>query len=997
MKLPVLSGSSLHGHLSSWSGYRTLTNALFALVALAATICALAVFAINDHDADNSKRLETLLLSGLDSEADPKRLIELSYDKPTSIDQFIDSENKQQWVIVPIIKSTQPDSTAFTLDFQIIRPLQPTFWIATTKNGGYELTRIESSAVRTEKSGFSVSFESRSRPQIVVGTFQSSMPSKVVAKLWHSDQYLKSKDSFHKKGGALFGSLLILTAFSAIVAITNKDLTFLLFSAWLITGLRVAAINGGWDATWLGASLRNDLYLLILRSTVAGYGFFTVAIFQTLFLKNSTDRRIKNFFEFLRLTFAALTLSAFAFAHIDFLRVFWAISGIAIGTSMVFLTYNFAKKPLSPSSLYAAAWIGMIIGMLSEIGFQTGFFYATNLFNSQLATIISALLMSIALAHKIKTDRAEKVIAQDRSVRYLKKFQDNFNSMPIGLFSINSSGSLILFNPAFYDLFNSSDSSEPRNLEGLNIDRLLGQQAGVRLVEAANAPASCDLEFSVPTTNDSYSHYLVRVSRAGDTLEGSIQDITAKKVAERQLRNLVDHDHLTGLLNRRGLENAVRKATEEVSTRVACAIAHIDIDRFKLFNDLHGFGTGDLLLQQVAQRISNVSRSRDSVARVADSFVVVLHDCSEAAAASAMERVREAITSERFDINGKALNITVSIGVVALDQSMGYADVTAAAGRACSEAKARGRNCVVRLNEHDATLRSHLEELRVVADLQQRIPTDRYFLEFQPIVALQSPQSSLSYEVLIRMRAEDGTVLPPARFIGAAERHGLMSQIDRWVLRSTLEWLDTHPEHRERLAFATINLSGASLNDKRFVDDAFALMADHPLSVAKMCFEITESVALHDMGSTRRFADRVRMHGSKLALDDFGAGYTSFNYLKEIPADFIKIDGSFVKDINRDPANFSITRTIVELTHELGMRSIAEWAETPDTIASLIDLDVDFGQGFGLVRPIAPELVTSALSGGALIQDPQVLKLLEEGPRRSITSSKVRALRSVSR
>jgi hypothetical protein len=128
-----------------------------------------------------------------------------------------------------------------------------------------------------------------SGPQIVVGTFQSSMPSKVVAKLWHSDQYLKSKDSFHKKGGALFGSLLILAAFSSIVAITNKDLTFLLFSAWLITGLRVAAINGGWDATWLGASLRNDLYLLILRSTVAGYGFFTVAIFQTLFLKNDTD------------------------------------------------------------------------------------------------------------------------------------------------------------------------------------------------------------------------------------------------------------------------------------------------------------------------------------------------------------------------------------------------------------------------------------------------------------------------------------------------------------------------------------------------------------------------------------------------------------------------------------------------------------------------------------------------------------------------------------
>jgi EAL domain-containing protein (putative c-di-GMP-specific phosphodiesterase class I) len=288
---------------------------------------------------------------------------------------------------------------------------------------------------------------------------------------------------------------------------------------------------------------------------------------------------------------------------------------------------------------------------------------------------------------------------------------------------------------------------------------------------------------------------------------------------------------------------------------------------------------------------------------------------------------------------------------------------------------------VVRLTDQDSELRTHLEELRVVADLQQRIATDKYFLEFQPIVALRSAMSSLSYEVLIRMRGDDGKVVPPGKFIGAAERNGLMSQIDRWVLRSTLEWLDGHPEHRDRLSFATINISGASLNDTRFVDDAFAMIADHPLAMPKLCFEITESVALHDLGSTRRFVDRVRMYGSKLALDDFGAGYTSFNYLKEIPADFIKIDGSFVKDINRNPANYAITRTIVELTHELGMRSIAEWAETPDTIASLYDLGVDYGQGFGLVRPIAPDLVAAASSGGALVRDPQVIALLNDRTR----------------
>jgi EAL domain-containing protein (putative c-di-GMP-specific phosphodiesterase class I) len=208
-----------------------------------------------------------------------------------------------------------------------------------------------------------------------------------------------------------------------------------------------------------------------------------------------------------------------------------------------------------------------------------------------------------------------------------------------------------------------------------------------------------------------------------------------------------------------------------------------------------------------------------------------------------------------------------------------------------------------------------------------------------------------------------------------------MSQIDRWVLQSTLEWIDSHPTHRDRLGFATINISGASLNDARFVDDAFAMIADHPLAMSKLCFEITESVALSDLDSTRRFVDRVRAYGSKLALDDFGAGYTSFNYLKEIPADFIKIDGSFVKDINRNPANYAITRTIVDLTHELGMRSIAEWAETPDTISSLIELRVDYGQGFGLARPMAKELVTDAISSVALVRDPQVIGMLDSSAR----------------
>jgi diguanylate cyclase (GGDEF)-like protein len=548
--------------------------------------------------------------------------------------------------------------------------------------------------------------------------------------------------------------------------------------------------------------------------------------------------------------------------------------------------------------------------------------------------------------------------------------------MPVGLFSLDEFGAITLCNPQFTKMFDLHDSQGNRYTRIEKIQDVVGSEQYNALIAASRDDLGQEIELCVAADNAAPKWFLARVASKGDSIEGSIQDITTRKEAETKLRHLVDHDSLTGLLNRRGLEEAIRVAQDAVARGGMCAIAHVDLDRFKLTNDLYGHATGDALLQQTANRLSGVVRGSDYVARIADSFVVVLMDCPDHAVVGLTERLREAVSEQPFELEGKSLAVTVSIGVVSLETSMSGVDAMAAADRACSEAKSRGRNCVVRLTDQDATLKSHLEELKMVANLQRRIETDRYFLEFQPIVSLRSAHQSLSYEVLIRMRGEDGGVVPPGRFIGAAERNGLMSQIDRWVLRSTLEWLDANPEHRDRLTFATINFSGASLNDARFVEDAFAMVAEHPLAMTKLCFEVTESVALHDVGSTRRFVDRVRAYGSKVALDDFGAGYTSFNYLKEIPADFIKIDGSFVRDINQNPANYAITRTIVDLTHELGMSSIAEWAESADTVASLIELGVDYAQGFGLARPMPKELVTQAMSSGILVRDAQVQTLL---------------------
>jgi len=355
----------------------------------------------------------------------------------------------------------------------------------------------------------------------------------------------------------------------------------------------------------------------------------------------------------------------------------------------------------------------------------------------------------------------------------------------------------------------------------------------------------------------------------------------------------------------------------------------------------------------------------------------VMFRCDPEASTSYARRLHEAVSSRPVEVAGRVLTVSASVGLVPIDVGMNVRDAIAASSQACAEAKTKGRNRVVHVARQDLAMSGYLAELKVQENLEDKLNSQRFFLQYQPIVSFRSAFETLNYEVLVRMRGENGEMILPSRFIPAAERNGQVSLIDRWVLLKTLHWLNDHQEHLDRLNYATINLSGASLNDARFVDNTFSMISDFPAVMKKLCFEITETVALADQGATKRFSERVHSMGGKVALDDFGAGYTSFTYLREIEADIIKIDGSFVRDIRRNPANLSITRMIVDLSHELGKRCVAEWAEGPDDVATLMQLGVDYGQGYALARPMAPETLAAAQSGGDLVVEPTVRALLE--------------------
>jgi EAL domain-containing protein (putative c-di-GMP-specific phosphodiesterase class I) len=316
------------------------------------------------------------------------------------------------------------------------------------------------------------------------------------------------------------------------------------------------------------------------------------------------------------------------------------------------------------------------------------------------------------------------------------------------------------------------------------------------------------------------------------------------------------------------------------------------------------------------------------------------------------------------------------VGLIEATPGSSAKDAISTADRACREAKqSRGSHLMV--FEHDSrALQEHEAEIQLAGQLTASDELQGLYLEMQPIMSLREPEHSLNFEVLLRMRDAAGQSVPTPRLITAAENSGRMGLIDRWVLRQTLAWMREHQARLRHTRFICMNLSGASLNDESFLQDAVQLLQRYADVAPRLCLEITESVALHDLENTRRFIAQVHGLGAKVAFDDFGAGYTSFSYLKQLKGDLLKIDGSFIVNMNEHPANLAIVEAIVGLARNLGMKTIAEWAEDSATVQALAEIGVDYVQGFAIARSQAPERILAARSAADFVSDPGLLHSL---------------------
>ena len=442
--------------------------------------------------------------------------------------------------------------------------------------------------------------------------------------------------------------------------------------------------------------------------------------------------------------------------------------------------------------------------------------------------------------------------------------------------------------------------------------------------------------------------------------EQNLRVRAARRELEEQLRHererlayLATRDPLTKLFNRAQLASAI----DEVVTKVAGggspgALIYIDLDNFKIVNDTLGHAAGDRLLVQLAYLLQGTTRQGDVAARFGgDEFVILLKDISAAEATTLAERFRARVGEFVFCDSGKSFHVGVSIGLTLINGQAPGEQVVAYADAACYAAKSRGRNRVELYQANGRELAQLRRDSDWMAQVKEALKSNRFEIWFQPIVELDTGRPH-AYEALLRLCTETGEYAPPSVFLPAAERFRLMGEIDRWVIRAAARHLAADDDLK-----LCVNLSGQSFGDDSlpgFIEKRFAAAGVAP---ERVTFEITESAVISNLATAQTMIGRLRVNGFRFALDDFGAGFSSFAYLKHLHVDYLKIDGSFIRDLIRDPANLPIVKVMHDIAHHLGIRSVAEFVEGAEEVAALRGIGVDLAQGYFFGKPEPRQVV----------------------------------------
>ncbi len=495
-----------------------------------------------------------------------------------------------------------------------------------------------------------------------------------------------------------------------------------------------------------------------------------------------------------------------------------------------------------------------------------------------------------------------------------------------------------------------------------------------------NCTSFSDFEIRVNPENNEARHIILSGKPCFDEnniflgYRGAGRDVTKSRRLENMLQHQASHDELTQLPNRREFVSRLESALQHsLSTNQPSVLGYLDLDQFKIVNDSVGHLAGDELLLQVSNLIESQLRKTDTIARLGgDEFGVLIQNASIDNATATMERIINQLEIFRFHWNNQVFGIGVSVGLVEIGEpGIDASELMARADVACFAAKDAGRGRVQVYSPQVSDLSLQHKQLLMAAGIKDSITANRFRLYAQPIASLSSGDSRTltieHYEILLRLSAEDDSLILPGAFIPAAERYGLMGDIDRWVVTHTLQVMHENVNCNSEIT-VTINLSGQSLTDTTLADFVTDQLHRYDINPNRVCFEITETAAIRNLTLARTFIADMKKVGCTFALDDFGSGLSSFGYLKHFDVDYLKIDGSFVRDIASDATDRIMVTSIDHIGKSLGITTIAEFVENDEIIEALHAIGVDLLQGYGIGKPVEFSSVFSRTEASIMVE-----------------------------
>lgn len=528
------------------------------------------------------------------------------------------------------------------------------------------------------------------------------------------------------------------------------------------------------------------------------------------------------------------------------------------------------------------------------------------------------------------------------------KYLDLMNNLDVGIFICDTECYFLDANPAFFRLLgvNSINELQQKNFKEIcatcqeELMELIERKGHIKNLEVCMKQGTGKIFWASLTA-------VLRTLQDRRYIMGILDDIDERKTAEEKLQYLATHDSLTNVPNRYSLEEALRLAVEKAKTVSESALLLIDLDNFKLINDTLGHAAGDEVLIQFTKILKKNIREWDFVARLGgDEFAVIIEGIDKNEVQYMADRIRNAVyENELIVANSTRLHLSISIGIVLIDGTLDFQKALSKADIALYKAKEEGRNKVAFINHNDDASLEFIKINHSINKMKQALKEDRFVLHYQPIVDLNNGKI-LHYEALVRLLNEENQLLSPGEFIPVAERYGLMAEIDRWVIRATLRKLAEVPD-----ITIFVNLSAVSLYNKDLLVNIEDDIASSGIDPCRLGFEITETAAIKDLAVTERWLLKLQKLGCRFALDDFGIGFSSFSYLLNLSVDYIKIDGSFVKNIDTIPAHFTLVYAMTKVAHSFGKKTIAECVESENIANILRDLNINYGQGYYFGKP----------------------------------------------